>query len=254
MWLDRFNEMRKQSGLSLDELCAKSNVPKGTLAKITSGITKAPTLETVRSLVYAMGFTLADLDDTPSPNKNAPSISDGALKLAKDYDTLDHWGKTLVRDTADHELARMEDEGRFLIETTTEPEPKVIPLFLSPAAAGIASPIMGEDYEDYTLKPENPQGAMFAVKVQGDSMEPHFPDGSVVFCNKDPLQDGDIGVFTVDGGSVVKQYHKVDGIVYLFSLNRKRADADVVLPFTSGRGFSCMGRVITKKRYPVPGV
>lgn len=33
MWLDVFNEMRKSSGMSLDELSEKSGVPKGTLAK-----------------------------------------------------------------------------------------------------------------------------------------------------------------------------------------------------------------------------
>lgn len=68
MWLDAFNEMRKTSGMSLDELSEKSGVPKGTLAKITSGITKTPTLETMKSLVYAMGFTLDDLDRKSSPS------------------------------------------------------------------------------------------------------------------------------------------------------------------------------------------
>lgn len=63
MWLDTFNQMRKDSGMSLDEFCAKSGVPKGTLTKITSGVTKAPALETMRSLVYAMGYTLDDLSE-----------------------------------------------------------------------------------------------------------------------------------------------------------------------------------------------
>ncbi len=204
------------------------------------------------SIDYLMGRR-SDPHPLPEGNKKAPSLSDGAMQLGRDYDALDTWGKQAVRELADTELARVEDESRFLAETALAPEPKAIPLFLSPAAAGIAAPIMGEDYEDYTLAPEDPQGAMFAVRVQGDSMAPHFPDGSTVFCSKDPLQDGDIGVFAVDGGSVVKQYHKEGGIVYLFSLNRQREDADVVLPSTSGRGFACMGRVITKRRFPVPG-
>ena len=42
MWLKNFNQMRQESGMSLDDLSEKSGVPKGTLAKITSGITKAP--------------------------------------------------------------------------------------------------------------------------------------------------------------------------------------------------------------------
>lgn len=62
MWLETFNMMRQRSGLSLDELSDKSGVPKGTLAKISSGITKTPSLDTMRSLVYTMGFTLDDLD------------------------------------------------------------------------------------------------------------------------------------------------------------------------------------------------
>ena len=62
MWLDTFNEMRKKSGMSLEEISAQSGIPKGTLAKITSGITKAPPLETMRKLVYSMGYTLDDLD------------------------------------------------------------------------------------------------------------------------------------------------------------------------------------------------
>lgn len=187
-------------------------------------------------------------------NKNAPSISDGAMKLARDYDTLDNWGKQAVRELADTELARMGDESRFLSQAQVEPEPKIIPLYLSAPAAGIATPILGEDYDEYTLSPEDPQGAMFAVKVGGNSMEPLFPDGSTVFCNRDPLADGDIGVFSIDGGSVIKQYHydSMLGMTYLFSLNRDRADADVLLTPSSGQTLVCLGRVMTKHRYPLP--
>lgn len=74
-----------------------------------------------------------------------------------------------------------------------------------------------------------------------------------MFCNKDPLIDGDIGVFNVDSGSVCKQYHKEGGVVYLFSLNHTWQDADVILFPSGNRPLSCQGRVITKKRYRVPG-
>lgn len=78
MWLDKFNEMRKNSGLSLDEISAKSGIPKGTLSKITAGITKAPPLETMRKLVYSMGYTLDDLDDDLSKRKNSPGTDESA--------------------------------------------------------------------------------------------------------------------------------------------------------------------------------
>jgi hypothetical protein len=70
------------------------------------------------------------------------------------------------------------------------------------------------------------------------------------------MRDGDIGVFCLDGATVIKQWHfdRVLGITYLFSLNRKRSDADVCLTAGSNRSIVWQGRVITKRRYPVPGM
>lgn len=79
MWLEYFNRMRKESGMSLDELSEKSGVPKGTLSKITSGITKSPSLETMRILVYTMGYTLSDLDG----NENAPAPSEDGTEVLR---------------------------------------------------------------------------------------------------------------------------------------------------------------------------
>ena len=55
-WLDAFNNMRKISGMSLDEISEISGIPKGTLSKITSGITKNPGLEAMRILVNTSWF------------------------------------------------------------------------------------------------------------------------------------------------------------------------------------------------------
>lgn len=247
--------LRKARGLSRKELAEKLEIPYTTLRNYEID-EREPGHGLLIKIATLFSVSIDELIGHKVDNKNAPPYSSEALNLAKDYDTLDTWGRKTVRAVTDTELERCADEDRLLnlaAVSESDTAPRVIPLYLSPAAAGIASPIMGSDYEDYELKPEDPQGAMFAVKVQGDSMAPHFPDGSIAFCNKDPLADGDVGVFSVDGGAVVKQYHKEGGIVYLFSLNRKRAEADVVLPSTSGRGFTCQGRVITKHRFPVPG-
>ena len=126
-----------------------------------------------------------------------------------------------------------------------------IPLFASPAAAGYASPVLGEEYEMIDAGGED--AAQFAVRICGDSMEPHIPDGSIVYVGREPLQNGDVGIFCVDGDTFCKQYYKdALGIVYLFSLNRARADADVALPPSSGRTLACFGRVLLKRRFPLP--
>ncbi len=187
--------------------------------------------------------------------KTAPLYSSEAMRMAKDYDALDHWGKTAVRELADTELARMEDESRFLEESNMEEAPKVINLFDNPSAAGPALGMTGQGCQPYELGPEDPPGASYAIRVQGDSMEPYFPDGSIAFVNHDQMRDGDIGIFCVDGATVIKQWHydPVLGITYLFSLNRKRADADLILTAGSGRSLVWQGRVLTKRRFPVPG-
>lgn len=72
-----------------------------------------------------------------------------------------------------------------------------------------------------------PKNAEVALIVKGDSMEPLFPDGSIVFYKKQPtLENGEIGVFAVDGGVTLKKY-KIDydkKEVRLMSLNKKYDD------------------------------
>ena len=124
-------------------------------------------------------------------------------------------------------------------------DPRTIPLYASPAAAGYAAPVFNEDYETIPVTGQVPRGAELAVRIQGDSMEPYIHDGGVVYVNHDPLHNGDVGIFCVDGDMVCKQYYRDPlGMVYLFSLNRRRSDADVLLPPSSGRSLTCFGRVM----------
>ena len=84
---------------------------------------------------------------------------------------------------------------------------------------------------------------------------PVIADGAVVYVNHDPVQSGDVGIFCVDGDMLCKQYYRDPlGVVYLFSLNRRRADADVILPPSSGRSLTCFGRVMRKRSLPPSGV
>lgn len=110
MWLDVFTKMRKRSGMSIDEISAKSGVPKGTLSKISAGITKAPPLETMRKLVYAMGYTLDDLDENLS-TKKSPSTAE--TEPGVEQDTL--------RSTLLYNFGQLNQEGRErLVETSDD--------------------------------------------------------------------------------------------------------------------------------------
>lgn len=208
-----------------------------------------------KAIIRLVRKGLEEISEKSGSKKASAMLSEEALRVARDYSGLDRWGKQTVRSVLDDEQARCEDEARFLKETEEPKEPKVITLYSEPSAAGIPSPVEGRDYCFIELGPDDPQGAAYAVQLQGDSMEPDFPDGSIVYVNHDALADGDIGIFSVDGGTVCKQYHKDTlGMVYLFSLNRKRKDADIVIPPSSNSTLVCQGRVITRRRYPLPSM
>lgn len=170
-------------------------------------------------------------------------------RLMEQYRGLSPKGRETVRSVVEALCAYRDD----LEAGKTEREPRVIPLYQSPAAAGYAAPIFGEDFDSIPVTDDVPQAAEFAVRIQGDSMEPYIADGTVVYVNRDPLKAGDVGIFCVDGDIFCKQYYKDPaGVVYLFSLNRARADADVVLMPGGSRGLVCFGRVLMHA-LPLPG-
>ena len=48
---------RKEAKMTIDELVAKSGIPKGTLNKIIAGTTRDPQLETVKAIARALNCT-----------------------------------------------------------------------------------------------------------------------------------------------------------------------------------------------------
>ena len=179
----------------------------------------------------------------------ADVLTHSERQMLEQYRGLSPKGRETVRSVVSALCAYRDD----LEAGKTDREPRIIPLYRSPAAAGYAAPVFGEDFDSISVTDEVPQSAEYAVRIQGDSMAPHIPDGSVVYVNRDPLGPGDVGIFCVDGDMFCKQYYKDPaGVVYLFSLNRARADADVVLMPGSSRGLVCFGRVIMHA-LPLPG-
>lgn len=245
---------REAAGLTQLQVAERLGITKSTYCNYESG-KREPDVAKIKKIAKALGVSADVLLGTGHDSKKAPAFSAGALKLAKDYETLDAHGRAAVRVVMDEELNRMEELSN-LAEMEPENDPKIINLFDNPSAAGLALDVTGQSCQPYELKDSDPQGASYAVRVQGDSMEPYFPDGSIAFVNHDQMRDGDIGIFCVDGATVIKQWHydQMLGITYLFSLNRKRADADVVITRNSGRQCVWQGRVVTKKRFDLPGM
>ena len=180
--------------------------------------------------------------DTNVPH--APSPEEWAL-LGR-YRALDAHGRELTDRVMDCELGRIRTA-----QEAAQTVGRIIPLYLTPAAAGYASPALGDDYEDYSVPGDC--SADFAVKIDGDSMEPLIHDGGIALVQRTPIENGDVGLFFVDGDMKCKQYCRDNfGNVYLFSLNRARADADVTVSASSGVTLCCFGKVLLAHRPPLP--
>ncbi len=204
MWLDTFNEMRKKSEMSLDELSMKSGIPKGTLAKITSGITKAPPLETMRKLVYSMGYTLDDLDKGLAVSEN---FSKEEKEHIQKYRLLDQPWKEAVDNVLD--IGHRCCTERASEAPAWEPEETVlfvVPWFFHPMSAGTGEEAINEQPEDLRLTKAPPRGTSYVAPVRGDSMEPTYHDGDKLFIRvQEEIEVGQIGVFFMDGKQWVKE-------------------------------------------------
>ena len=100
-----------------------------------------------------------------------------------------------------------------------------IKIYDTPVSAGKGS--FMNDYEPYNILKVDarltPQARRcdFALKVRGDSMEPYYYDGDIVFVKEQPsLDNGQIGIFIYEDEAYIKKYLVQEDGVYLISLNK----------------------------------
>ncbi len=182
--------------------------------------------------------------------EKAPTLSEEAIRLARDYDRLDEHGRRALRGLANEELARLREAE----QTEETGELLYIRHYLTAAAAGYAAPIEGEDYELIPKVKGVPAKADFCIDIDGDSMEPYIHDRQRVYVQRDTeLREFDVGIFFVDGDVYCKQWCQDHvGNLYLLSANPKREDANILIRRDSVRNVVCFGKVLLPKKLPRP--
>lgn len=101
----------ENAGINQVQLAEKLNISKGTVNNWTRG-NNSPDVDMVPKICEVLGISITSLYSPtiservePANIKTAPSMSDEALRLAKDYDTmLDDRGRRMVRGLADLEI------------------------------------------------------------------------------------------------------------------------------------------------------
>lgn len=71
MGLEIIEEYKRKLGLTTAQLAERSGIPKGTLDKILSGVTKDPKLETLKAIARVLGLSLDDFDDEHNKEKQS---------------------------------------------------------------------------------------------------------------------------------------------------------------------------------------
>lgn len=127
-----------------------------------------------------------------------------------------------------------------LYEEKTPGRGRMIRLYTLAVSAG---PGQFQDDDDYELVYDShaPGEADFAVRVAGDSMEPRYHDGQVVYvCRQESLSDGQIGLFSWEGSAYIKQLRLTEAGPALHSLNPLYADIAISEP----QALRVFGRIV----------
>lgn len=228
--IEKLRELKDRSGLTTKEIAVRAKLPEATLEKIFAGKTQNPGVNTVQQILYTLGYTLDDI----------PPITDEAARIAQRYEALDSTGRGAVNALIN------------FYEAKTVPETKVIPLIVQAFAAGSGEPDFGDISLDTYEAPADSQ-AEFACRVHGDSLEPYLRDQDIALAVKRPPRDGEVGIWLIDGEYKIKQYAGDPfGNVYLFAVNRDRADTDQTLWAREEHTVYCLGTLLLGRRLPLP--
>lgn len=168
--------------------------------------------------------------ENPLDIYGSSAINSKEANLLDKYRDLDDHGRELVDLVLDKEHDRciaMEDRPAAL---------RIYTYMRKIAAAG--NGFYFDDIPTETIEAPYMEGADFIIGVSGDSMEPTYHDGDLLYVQKSHLvRTGEIGIFMINNECFVKEAGE-DGLI---SHNRGKYD-----PIPGNESVQCVGRVLGK--------
>ncbi len=148
----------------------------------------------------------------------------------------------LGKDRAYEYIDMLASNEKFAKETAFSPKAgRTIKLYTLGVSAGTGNFLDDENFEEIETDEFVPAGTDFAVHITGDSMMPMFRDKQIIFIHcQDTLEDGEIGVFSLDGNAYCKKLLKNKKGTALISLNKKYA----AIPVTENNRLTVFGKVL----------
>ena len=231
---ENIKRYRLQNGWTQQELGAKIGISKNAIGNYEKGF-RSPKKDTMFDLANAFNISI---DDLFPPIQN--SSSSNTSQIQSIYDELTPLRQNKVLNYADRQLKEQRNEG----ETKKNEVSEAIQLYSydyydHPASAGTGQYLNDVRVERIELPVDI--DADFVIPIKGDSMEPDYHDGDLVFIQTSvDLNDGVIGVFNYNGDAYIKQLVIDEDQAYLHSLNPAYKD----MPITPETDFRIIGEVV----------
>ena len=148
----------------------------------------------------------------------------------------------LGKDRAYEYIDMLASSEKFAKQSVSDPESgRIIKLYTLGVSAGTGNFLDDDDFEEIETDEFVPAGADFAVHITGDSMMPMFRDRQIIFVHsQNTLEDGEIGVFSLDGNAYCKKLMKSKKGTALISLNKKYKP----IPVTENSTCAILGKVL----------
>ncbi len=113
---------------------------------------------------------------------------------------------------------------------------------------------MTEEYSFLPRTKETPEGADFCLRLDNDCMEPFLMRGELLYIDRhgapEELQPG---LFWYGGRVLCRQWCEDSaGTLHLLCANPKRESENLSLSKSEKAACLCLGRVVLKKRLPIP--
>ena len=232
---NQIKTFRKSAGFTQDELAKRLNTTKQTISRYEKGDRKA-NQDMLFELCDIFGVSIDDF--FPSQNETLQSPTTSPIQTI--YDELNPPRQVKVLNYAERQLKEQRNEE----ETKGNEVSEAIQLYSydyydHPASAGTGQYLNDVRVERIELPVDI--DADFVIPIKGDSMEPDYHDGDLVFIQTSvDLNDGVIGVFNYNGDAYIKQLVIDKEQAYLHSLNPSYKD----MPITPETDFRIIGEVV----------
>lgn len=228
----RIKEARLRMGYTQEQLGSMIGVAKTTVAGYEKN--REPDAATIGLIIDALKVDANFLFQDEMKELDSGDFSVSEIKMIKKYRDLDEYGKDIVDSVLDKEHKR-----------STAPK-ETVTVFSIPYAYDLAASAGTGEYamdiahfENVGITQKPPKGANFLIRVSGNSMEPEYFDNDKVFVKRmDDVDDGEIGLFFLDGDVYIKEKN-ANG---LRSLNPDYQ----IIPVNEYSSIKCYGKIIGK--------